>query len=150
MTLMHSRHATGSRTLPPPPAKQCAYCGSDYTMGSEGRRRYAQRRYCSRQCVKSADVAAGPGNTKRATLPVVRAAVTDPQWRDRAACRDEDPELFFAPSQSDQDRRDRDTARAICHRCPVLADCLTWARAAEVDGIWGGTTHAERTTVRAS
>jgi WhiB family redox-sensing transcriptional regulator len=36
-------------------------------------------------------------------------------------------------------------AKAVCHRCPVRDECLDRAlRADWVEGIWGGTTEAER------
>ena len=67
-------------------------------------------------------------------------------WTSRAACRGHDPELWF----SDQ-AADRTKARRICARCPIAADCLRDALAAEGDasektrsGIYAGTTPAER------
>ena len=56
------------------------------------------------------------------------------RWRDRAACRGADPDLFFPlPGQS------ADPARAICAGCHVRAECLALARARrEQFGIWGG------------
>lgn len=72
-------------------------------------------------------------------------AVTDPDWRLKAACRDVlDPEIFFADPSSN----DRDEAEAICMRCPVKGDCLAWAIAAGCDhGVWGGWTAPERKTL---
>ncbi|MFD7875271.1 WhiB family transcriptional regulator [Streptomyces sp. NPDC059766] len=68
-------------------------------------------------------------------------------WRERALCRYEDPELFFpigtlgtglALLQTDE-------AKDVCHRCPVMQRCLDWAlEIGPVDGIWGATTEAER------
>jgi len=61
-------------------------------------------------------------------------------WRRSAACRDEDPELFF-PVKATQSRE----ARAVCARCPVRAECLTDALAQNrVYGVWGGTTEQGR------
>lgn len=60
-------------------------------------------------------------------------------WRARAACHGEDPELFFS------DARDADQAKAVCGRCPVVAECLAWAVSIKAaDGVWGGTSEAER------
>ncbi|MGV0738202.1 WhiB family transcriptional regulator [Mycobacterium syngnathidarum] len=57
-------------------------------------------------------------------------------WQARAACRDEDPELFF-PDPSDE--RTRARAQIICATCPVRRPCLNAANAAhEKWGIWGG------------
>lgn len=49
-------------------------------------------------------------------------------WRDRAACRYHDPELFY-PTKTKGEPRRREVARAaaICATCPVLADCRAWA-----------------------
>ncbi|ORA38088.1 WhiB family transcriptional regulator [Mycobacterium aquaticum] len=61
---------------------------------------------------------------------------TDPTWRARAGCRDEDPELFF-PNEADDATRAR--AKAICATCPVAFQCLADANARrERHGIWGG------------
>jgi WhiB family redox-sensing transcriptional regulator len=61
-------------------------------------------------------------------------------WRNQAACRDEDPELFFPmPGQHHAVA----AARAICHRCPVKAACAE-AGKDERYGIWGGTTVYDR------
>ena len=54
-------------------------------------------------------------------------------WRTRAACRDEDPEIFF-PDPSDTDTRAQ--AEAICAKCPVRTEC---GLNADRFGIWGGT-----------
>lgn len=66
-------------------------------------------------------------------------------WRYEAACREEDPELFFPVSGSGPGRAQTGEAKAVCLRCPVTAHCLEWALAAgRLDGIWGGTTEEER------
>ena len=62
-------------------------------------------------------------------------------WQSRAACRGEDPELWFAPDvETVPDRKAREKqARGICGGCPVRPACLRWAMKAGVeDGIWGG------------
>lgn len=53
-----------------------------------------------------------------------------PSWRHKAACRDEDPELFFPlPSASAVD------ARKVCKRCPVRRDCGEAANRAGDSGV---------------
>lgn len=52
------------------------------------------------------------------------------RWQDRAACRGEDPELFF-----DEDLVD--VAAAICERCEVIEACRLFSRVA-TDGVWAG------------
>ncbi|MER7977757.1 WhiB family transcriptional regulator [Streptomyces sp. NPDC095817] len=70
-------------------------------------------------------------------------------WRESAACRTEDPELFFPLGEDGLSRGQIEQARAVCHRCPVLSACASWALLnAEYDGVWGGTTAAERRALR--
>ena len=62
-------------------------------------------------------------------------------WAAFAACRDTDPEVFFAGA----DGGDTTTARRICAGCPVAEECLQWAVTARASfGVWGGTTEQER------
>ena len=69
----------------------------------------------------------------------------DTDWRQSAACRDTDPELFFPVDASESSTG---PARAVCVTCPVIRDCLTWALAHGVDdGIYGGLTPGERRTI---
>ncbi|GHF47645.1 WhiB family redox-sensing transcriptional regulator [Amycolatopsis bartoniae] len=66
-------------------------------------------------------------------------------WQERAACRDEDPELFFPVSAMGPGARQVAQAKAVCARCPVRAECLQYALDTGLDhGIFGGTTDAER------
>jgi WhiB family redox-sensing transcriptional regulator len=39
-------------------------------------------------------------------------------------------------------------AKAICARCPVLAECRSWAISHEAYGIWGGLTEHQRARLR--
>jgi WhiB family redox-sensing transcriptional regulator len=67
-----------------------------------------------------------------------------PDWRDQAACRDADPELFF-PDDDRSARARVKTAKLICRGCPVSATCLSWALASgQQAGIWGGLTEDQR------
>jgi WhiB family transcriptional regulator, redox-sensing transcriptional regulator len=66
-------------------------------------------------------------------------------WRHRAACRDEDPELFFPIGTTGPALRQVDEAKAVCRRCEAIDDCLTWALDSDQDaGVWGGMDEAER------
>ena len=70
-------------------------------------------------------------------------------WRQLAACRDEDPELFFPVSEMGPGARQIDHAKAVCAACPVRAHCLDYALDNALDhGIFGGTTEAERRSLR--
>jgi WhiB family redox-sensing transcriptional regulator len=50
-------------------------------------------------------------------------------WQDRAACRNANPELFFAPDGERQpEREEREAkAKAICSGCTVSTACLEYA-----------------------
>jgi WhiB family transcriptional regulator, redox-sensing transcriptional regulator len=66
-------------------------------------------------------------------------------WMPLGACQKEDPGLFFPAGRVRADRTQIDAAKAVCSRCPVRAECLSYARGTgQQDGIWGGTTSEER------
>ena len=70
-------------------------------------------------------------------------------WQDRSACLDEDPELFFPIGTTGPALWQAEEAKTVCRRCPVLAQCLTWALETRVEhGIWGGQTEDERRALR--
>lgn len=72
-------------------------------------------------------------------------------WRHRARCRSGsgiDPELFFPIGQGEGPRQQVQEARAVCARCPAVWQCLDWATAHNVEGVWGGTTKEERDNIR--
>lgn len=70
-------------------------------------------------------------------------------WRHRALCRDEDPELFFPIGSMGGALRQIERAKAVCRRCLVWQECLTWALTSGQDaGLWGGFTAEERRTLR--
>jgi WhiB family transcriptional regulator, redox-sensing transcriptional regulator len=60
-----------------------------------------------------------------------------------------DPELFFPVGNSGPALAQIAEAKAVCGRCPVVAECRDWAvQAGPVDGVWGGTTESERRAMR--
>lgn len=66
-------------------------------------------------------------------------------WSDFAACRGEEPELFFPVSEVGPGARQVAKAKAVCARCPVRDVCLGFALDNALDfGIFGGTTPDER------
>lgn len=70
-------------------------------------------------------------------------------WRNRAACRDESPELFFPVGTSGPALRQIAEAKAVCARCPVTAECGQFALDHGItDGIYGGMTEDERRAIR--
>lgn len=67
-------------------------------------------------------------------------------WRDQAACLDEDPELFF-PQPKDEDGEQ--AAKAVCAGCQVTATCLAFALEKRADwGVFGGLNGDERDKTR--
>lgn len=70
-------------------------------------------------------------------------------WRNRAVCRDVDPELFFPAAESGPIRDAQVTAaKAVCAGCPVRRECLAEALARIPYGIAGGLTEHERGRLR--
>ena len=66
-------------------------------------------------------------------------------WAELAACKDEDPELFFPISEVGPGARQTSHAKAVCGRCPVRAECLGYALDNGLDhGVFGGYTAVER------
>jgi WhiB family redox-sensing transcriptional regulator len=66
-------------------------------------------------------------------------------WRNRAACLDEDPELFFPIGNTGPALIQTHEAKAVCGRCEVVQTCLEWPIAAGQDfGVWGGMSEDER------
>lgn len=66
-------------------------------------------------------------------------------WRESAACRHVDTELFFPVSRRGRAAAEARQARAICARCPVREPCLSYALATrQAYGIWGGYDDEER------
>ncbi|QSB04436.1 WhiB family transcriptional regulator [Natronoglycomyces albus] len=66
-------------------------------------------------------------------------------WRHRAICRDEDPELFFPIGDTGPALGQIQQAKAVCGRCPVSESCLQWALESGQDaGVWGGLSEVER------
>jgi WhiB family redox-sensing transcriptional regulator len=76
--------------------------------------------------------------------------VRGPPWLVRGACRGEgiDPELFFPTGTSGPALLQLAEAKAVCRRCPVVADCLRWALATRSVGVWGGTSENDRMLLR--
>jgi WhiB family redox-sensing transcriptional regulator len=61
-------------------------------------------------------------------------------WRERAACRGSDPDIFYPVNEDEADE-----AIAICMVCPVREPCLEYALTArERYGVWGATTEKDR------
>lgn len=69
-------------------------------------------------------------------------------WRDAAACRGEDPDLFFPKGYEGPSLLVIEQAKAVCRRCPVMEQCGQWAmETCQPFGVWGGLSEAERRTI---
>ena len=70
-------------------------------------------------------------------------------WRHRAACLNEDPELFFPIGDTGPAVLQIEEAKAVCQRCLVIDTCLEWALESGQDsGVWGGRSEIERRTLK--
>jgi WhiB family redox-sensing transcriptional regulator len=73
--------------------------------------------------------------------------VTD--WRDLAACRHSDPELFFPVGTTGPAVEHIEKAKAICGTCSVREECLLYAFETNQEaGVWGGHPEDERRRLR--
>ena len=70
-------------------------------------------------------------------------------WRHRAACLSEDPELFFPIGNTGPALAQIEEAKKACARCEVRAESLAWALDAGQDhGVWGGMSEDERRAIK--
>jgi WhiB family redox-sensing transcriptional regulator len=70
-------------------------------------------------------------------------------WRHIAACREEDPELFFPIGTTGPAVLQIEEAKAVCHSCSVIDECLTWAlESGQEAGVWGGPSEDERRALK--
>ena len=70
-------------------------------------------------------------------------------WRHKAVCREEDPELFFPVGNSGPALAQIAKAKLVCNKCPVTHDCLAWAISSGQDaGVWGGMSEDERRALK--
>jgi WhiB family redox-sensing transcriptional regulator len=60
-------------------------------------------------------------------------------WAPLGACSKSDPDALFVQGAAQQ------TAKVVCQRCPVIAECLADALDNRTEfGVWGGMTERER------
>ena len=70
-------------------------------------------------------------------------------WRDDAACRTVDPELFFPVGNTGPALDQIERAKAVCGRCPVTEQCLQYALETNQDsGVLGGLSEDERRALK--
>jgi hypothetical protein len=92
--------------------------------------------------------AGGRARTVTARLPRHRSLAAPARfaarWRELAACRGSDLEVFF-PDRGES----AEAARQVCAACPVRQPCLDYAITNRIShGIWGGLTERERRALR--
>jgi WhiB family redox-sensing transcriptional regulator len=77
------------------------------------------------------------------------AALERDDWRDRASCRDTNPDLFFPVGTTGPAIEQIESAKAVCRECQVQSACLEFALMTNQDsGVWGGTSEEERRKLR--
>jgi WhiB family redox-sensing transcriptional regulator len=87
-------------------------------------------------------VTARPPRHRTLAVPARFAA----RWRELAACRGTDLELFF-PGRGES----AGPARQVCAACPVRQACLDYAITNRIAyGVWGGLTERERRPLRSA
>jgi WhiB family redox-sensing transcriptional regulator len=71
------------------------------------------------------------------------------EWRDVAACRNTEADMFFPIGATGTAIEQIDSAKRVCNQCEVQAACLEFALATNQEsGVWGGTSEEERRKVR--
>ncbi|MFI0515829.1 WhiB family transcriptional regulator [Streptomyces sp. WSLK1-5] len=90
----------------------------------------------------------------RVSVAVIRShgyapVSADVPVRPRAACVDEDPELFFPIGDTGPALLQIEEAKAVCRRCPLIESCLESAlERGEAAGVWGGLSEKERRSLK--
>lgn len=70
-------------------------------------------------------------------------SASEESWRSKAKCKDQDTQIFFAPSKSPEARK----ALSICASCPVVNECFYNSLIYQYQGIWGGFTEEIRSKI---
>ena len=71
------------------------------------------------------------------------------RWREAAACRDRDTDLFFPVGVTGPAVAHIAAAKAVCQGCEVRSECLQFAITTNQEfGVWGGTSEEERRILR--
>lgn len=86
---------------------------------------------------------------QQVTLLAQAPTVNLRQWRELAACRDSDPDLFFPIGTTGPAIEQIEEAKAVCHACIVREDCLQFSLNTNQEaGVWGGYAEDERRRLR--
>jgi WhiB family redox-sensing transcriptional regulator len=83
------------------------------------------------------------------SLSVEPFSIEKDDWRDHAACRDTNPDLFFPVGTTGPAIEQIEQAKAVCRECVSQTACLDFALVTNQDsGVWGGTSEEERRKLR--
>jgi WhiB family redox-sensing transcriptional regulator len=89
-----------------------------------------------------------PGSGGTLVLPILPRGLALPLLPG-ALCKGADPGVWFPSVNGWHANRAAGRAKAVCAACPARVRCLEWAlEAGESEGVWGGTTPAERVAIR--
>ena len=78
-----------------------------------------------------------------------RSSGTQDDWRQFAACRNTEPDLFFPIGTTGPAVDQIEAAKRVCRVCEVQEPCLDFALATNQEsGVWGGTSEEERRKLR--
>ena len=90
-------------------------------------------------------VSPDPATPQQRLRPVAAVGYEGTSWRESAACRAFDPELFFPIGKAGGAIAQVERAKEVCASCPVRECCLTFALDTHQEyGIWGGYDEEER------
>jgi WhiB family redox-sensing transcriptional regulator len=71
------------------------------------------------------------------------------EWRQLAACRDSEPNLFFPIGSTGPAVEQIAAAKLVCAGCAAQDDCLQYALESNQEaGVWGGYAEDERRRLR--
>lgn len=83
------------------------------------------------------------------TMGSPKAWDTTLEWRQSAACKDLDTNLFFPVGVTGPAIPHLSAAKAVCATCPVKHECLEFAVTTNQEfGVWGGASEDERRVIR--
>jgi WhiB family redox-sensing transcriptional regulator len=83
------------------------------------------------------------------SLSVEALSLEHDDWRENAACRDTNPDLFFPVGTTGPAIEQIEQAKAVCCQCEAQGACLEFALVTNQDsGVWGGTSEEERRKLR--
>jgi WhiB family redox-sensing transcriptional regulator len=88
------------------------------------------------------------GSTRRVGAYTQATHGLDDSWMENGACRTAEVSTYFVDNQKGvRARRIELAAKQRCWGCDVQAECLSYALAGGVQGIWGGLNEKERDAV---